>query len=326
MSLASLPLLLLWLLSYQSSTLYTSASAKLWSGAHPPVTSTPYSPQTTRTENSSRHDVPEVEPGIPEVTLKLTFCGFSALTRGVVNPSIGSEYTGRSMSREAVTRIVAVAMAVLLPATSLFAQAPAQTSASTPSAMLASQGDVSVNGKKVPSSIALFVGDRVQTGENSVGTLTAKDASVLIFSHTSLTYGGNYVEIGCGAIALNLDGNALSARVQNLIITPTSESSKIEITKSNGKLQIGARQGTLTVDDGAQKSQVETGKSLNFENAGDCSRKAAAVPPGAEGAPSPLHVSNALLYGIGAGVAGGVLLLILNAGSNNSPPASSSVP
>ena len=224
------------------------------------------------------------------------------------------------MSREVVTRIIALVMAVLLPSTSLQAQGPANPGATTPSAMLASQGDISVNGKKVPNSIALFVGDHVQTGDSSVGTLTAKDASVLIFSRTTLTYGGNYVEVGCGSVALTLNGSPLSARVQNLVITPTSESSKIEITKADGKLEIGARQGTLAVDDGTQKIRVETGKSLNFGNAGDCSRRAATVPAGGAGAPSPLHVSNALLYGIGAGAAGGILFLILNAGGNSSPP------
>ena len=224
------------------------------------------------------------------------------------------------MSREVVTRIVALVLAVLLPSSSLLAQVPSSPSATTPTAMLASQGDISVNGKKVPNSIALFVGDRVQTGDSSVATLTAKDVSVLIYSRSSVVYGGNYVEVGCGSVALSLSSTALEARVQNLVITPTSESSKIEITHANGKLEIGAREGTLTVDDGTQKAQVETGKSLNFENAGECNRKAAAVPPGG-GAPSPLHVSNALLYGIGAGAAAGVLFLLLNAGGGSNAPA-----
>ena len=229
----------------------------------------------------------------------------------------------------AVTRIVSLIMTVLLPATTLVAQTPAPASA-TPSAMLASQGDTSINGKKVPSSIAVFVGDRIQTGESSVATLTAKDASVLMFSQTTLTYGGNYVEMGCGAVALDITGNALSARVQNLVVTPIGESAKIEITKINGKLQIGARQGSATVDDGTQKAQVETGKMLTFENTGDCSRKAAAVPPGTGGAPSPLYVSNALKYALIGGIGAGVLLLILQAGGGKStpppPPVSPSAP
>ena len=223
------------------------------------------------------------------------------------------------MSRVAVTRMVSLIMTVLLPVTTVLGQTPTPATASAPSAMLASQGDTSINSKKVPSSIAVFVGDRIQTGENSVATLTAKDASVLIFSQTTLTYGGTYVEMGCGAVALDITGNALSARVQNLVVTPNSQTAKIEITKINGKLQIGARQGSATVDDGTQKAEVETGKMLSFENSGDCNRKAAAVPPGA-GAPSPLYVSNALKYALIGGVAAGVLLLILQAGGGKSTP------
>lgn len=215
------------------------------------------------------------------------------------------------MPRLAMTRIVALFMTVLLPATTLVAQSPAPAPMANPSAMLASQGDVSVNGRKVPSSIALFKGDRVQTGENSVATLTAKGASVLLFSQTTLTYDGNYVEMGCGAAALSLTGNAITARVQNLLITPTSDSSKIEITKINGKLQIGAREGTLSVDDGTQKAQVETGKSLNFENTGDCNRKTAGALPGGS-APTALHVSNALKYALIGGGTAVVLLCILD--------------
>ena len=219
-----------------------------------------------------------------------------------------------------VTRIVSLIMTVLLPVTTVLGQTPTPATASTPSAMLASQGETSINSKKVPSSIAVFVGDRIQTGENSVATLTAKDASVLIFSQTTLTYGGNYVEMGCGAVALDITGNALSARVQNLVVTPNSQTAKIEITKINGKLQIGARQGSATVDDGTQKAQVETGKMLSFENSGDCNRKAAAVPPGSSGASSPLYVSNALKYALIGGAAAGVLLLILQAGGGKSTP------
>lgn len=229
-----------------------------------------------------------------------------------------------------LTKIVSVVMVVLLPATTLLAQTPTPTSATTPSATLASQGDTSINGKKVPSSIAVFVGDRIQTGESSVATLTAKDASVLMFSQTTLTYGGNYVEMGCGAVALDITGNALSARVQNLVVTPNGETAKIEITKINGKLQIGARQGSATVDDGTQKAQVETGKMLSFENSGECNRKAAGVPPGTGGAPSPLYVSNALKYALIGGIGAGVLLLILQAGGGKSspppPPVSPSAP
>ncbi len=70
------------------------------------------------------------------------------------------------MSRVVVTRMVSLIMAVLLPSTTLLAQAPPPAAATTPTAMLASQGDTSINGKKVPSSIAVFVGDRIQTGES----------------------------------------------------------------------------------------------------------------------------------------------------------------
>jgi hypothetical protein len=234
------------------------------------------------------------------------------------------------MSRAAVTRIISVVMTVLLPVTTVVAQTPTPAAATTPSAMLASQGETSINGRKVPSSIAVFVGDRIQTGENSVATLTAKDASVLMFSQTTLTYGGNYVEMGCGAVALDITGNALSARVQNLLVTPNGETVKIEITKINGKLQIGARQGSATVDDGSQKAQVETGKMLSFDNTGDCNRKAAAVPPGTGGAPNPVYVSNALKYALIAGGGAAILLLILQAGGGKSspqpPPVSASAP
>src|SRR5579884_529968 len=233
------------------------------------------------------------------------------------------------MSRVAVTKIVSVLLTVLLPVTTVLGQTPTPATSSTPSAMLASQGDTSINGKKVPSSIAVFVGDRIQTGESSVATLTAKNASVLMFSHTMLTYGGNYVEMGCGAVALDITGNALTARVQNLVVTPNSETAKIEITKINGKLQIGARQGSATVDDGTQKAQVETGKMLSFDNTGDCNRKAAGAPPGTTGAPSPVYVSNALKYALIGGVGAGVLLLILQAGGGKStppPPVSPSDP
>ncbi len=218
----------------------------------------------------------------------------------------------------AVKRVVSLVISVLLPATTLLAQTPAPAPATPPTAMLASQGEISINGKKVPSSIALFVGDRIQTGRNSVATLTAKDASALMFSQTTLTYGGNYVEVGCGAVSLSITGDALTAHVQNLVISPTSPTSKIEITKINGKLQIGAREGTVSVDDGTQKAQVETGKSLNFDNTGDCDRKAAAVPP-VGSASTPLYVSNALKYALIGGGAAVVLWCVLDFCRSMSP-------
>ena len=74
--------------------------------------------------------------------------------------------------RESLVKCLAWVLVVLFPASIVMADAT--------SAMLTSNGSVSVNGSPVERTTAVFPGDKVQTGPNSIATLTSEGTSVTV--------------------------------------------------------------------------------------------------------------------------------------------------
>jgi len=70
--------------------------------------------------------------------------------------------------RESLVKSLAWVLVVLLPASVVLADAT--------SAMLNATGNVSVNGSPIERATAIFPGDKVQTGPNSIATLTSEAA------------------------------------------------------------------------------------------------------------------------------------------------------
>ena len=156
--------------------------------------------------------------------------------------------------RESLVKCLVWVLAVLLPASIVMADAT--------SAMLNATGNVSVNGSPIERATAIFPGDRVKTGPNSIATLTNEGSSVTVSGNSSLVFSKSFVNVLCGT-ALVSTSRGMSVRVSNLLVQPArGTQARFQITQDEGQLQIIAREGTLAVDNGATTSSLQPGRML----------------------------------------------------------------
>ncbi len=156
--------------------------------------------------------------------------------------------------RESWVKYLAWLLVVLFPASMVMADAT--------SAMLNATGSVTVNGSPIERATAIFAGDKVQTGANSIATLTNEGSSVTVPGNSSLVFSKSFVNVLCGT-ALVSTSRGLSVRVSNLLVQPVrGAQARFQITQNEGQLQIIAREGTLAIDNGATTSSLQAGRML----------------------------------------------------------------
>jgi hypothetical protein len=130
------------------------------------------------------------------------------------------------------------------------------------SAMLNATGYVSVNDSPVERATAIFPGDKVKTGPNSMATLTNEGSSVTVPGNSSLVFSKSFVNVLCGT-ALVSTSRGMSVRVSNLLVQPArGAQTRFQITQNEGQLQIIAREGTLAIDNGSTTSSLQAGRML----------------------------------------------------------------
>lgn len=156
--------------------------------------------------------------------------------------------------RESLVKCLAWVLVVLFPASIVMADAT--------SAMLTSNGSVSVNGSPVERTTAVFPGDKVQTGPNSIATLTSEGTSVTVPGNSSLIFSKRFVNVLCGT-AVVATSRGMSVRVSRLLVQPVrGTQARFQITQNEGQLQIIAREGTLAIDNGTITSALQAGRML----------------------------------------------------------------
>ena len=189
-------------------------------------------------------------------------------------------------------------------------------------AMLYSKGTAWLNGATVPRSSAIFPGDLVQTKTDSVANINASGSNVMVHSDSLVKFEGNAVSVEHGSINISTS-KGMSTRAGDVTVVPVSaEWTEFQVTDVNGTVQIVARKGDLSVNDGSQTTTVAQGQETTVDDQESSKnkkkRKAGAAPAGAGGIlDSPAAVA------IGAGAVGGVLLWVLLQGDD---PASPSAP
>lgn len=156
--------------------------------------------------------------------------------------------------RESWVRYLAWVLVVSFPVSMVMADAT--------SAMLIASGNVTVNGSPIERATAVFPGDKVQTGPNTVATLTSQGSAVTVGGNSSLVFSKSFVNVLCGT-ALISTSRGMSARVSNLLVQPArGAQTRFEISQNEGQLQIIAREGTLAIDNGATTTSLQPGRML----------------------------------------------------------------
>jgi hypothetical protein len=205
--------------------------------------------------------------------------------------------------RAGVRLLFSAILAVVVPVSQLAAE--------TGAAMLQAQGKVTVNGKPAgPNSVTIFPGDQIATDADSAATITSQGSLMMLGANSALKFGESAIDVGCGALTMSTSGRHVSAHVGNLTVDPAADSSKFEISRVGGKLQIGARDGNLLIDDGKQKATLEAGKAMSFDSPGECALPPA-EPEATAAKPSGFALSRGKLILISSLAAGGITAAVV---------------
>jgi hypothetical protein len=226
------------------------------------------------------------------------------------------------MIRALYLKIVCCVMIVIFPA-ALFA-------ADQPAAMFYSHGAALLNGNSIASSSAIFSGDLVQTNAQSVANINATGSTVLVLNDSLVRYEGSTVKLERGGLTISTS-KLLSTRAGDVTVSPAGSAwTEFEVRDVDGRVQIAARKGDLTISDntgtttlaqGQQTTREESGsaeeKNKNPEENKKKKRRGAGAIPGAGGAilDSPVAV------GIGGAAIGAVTAWVLIQGDKPASPS-----
>jgi type IV secretory pathway TrbL component len=195
-------------------------------------------------------------------------------------------------------------LAVLFPAQMMLAGEQA-------SAMLYTNGSAWLNGSEVPKSAAVFSGDLLQTRTDSTASIQSNGSSVMVLSDSLVKFEGPAVELEHGAVRITTS-RGLATRAGDVTIKPAGDSwTEFQVTDRDGRVQIAANKGDVTVqDDKGTTTTVTQGQETTRDDTASPEkkkkkrRKAAGAAPAAGGgimSSTPVVVGG-LAVGVGVGI------------------------
>ena len=144
------------------------------------------------------------------------------------------------MARNVVCKVVAVLMAIALPASVM--------SAETQSAMLYASKSAFLNGTSIPRTSAVFPGDKLSVPADSAATITVSGSSILVPALSKITYNGDSVTIEPQAAVAVTTTKGMAAQIQNIRISPAKNgSAQYQVGRYNGQIVVAAKQGTVLI-------------------------------------------------------------------------------
>src|SRR5437868_1591805 len=136
-------------------------------------------------------------------------------------------------------------------------------------AVLYPTGTAMINGSDALRTSALFAGDRVQTGNNSVAHITASGSSVLVQANSVLKFGDNSIDVDHGAVVV-ATSQRMSARAGEWAIVPAqTRPTKFAVTDAAGILVVAALEGTVTVSGKEDTKVLELGQKAILDDSRD---------------------------------------------------------
>ena len=207
-------------------------------------------------------------------------------------------------------------MAMVLPV-ALFA-------ADQPGAMVYSHGTALLNGNSIARSSALFSGDLVQTSADSVANINATGSSVLVLNESLVQYEGATLKLEHGGVTISTS-KLLATRAGDVVVSPVSNVwTEFEVRDVDGKVQIAARKGNLTISDNTGTTMLAEGQQTTRDDSQSSNRKAKKdVAPAAATSPLSKVFDSPWVIGIGGGLAIGGAIWVL---AHDDDPLSPKVP
>jgi hypothetical protein len=161
-------------------------------------------------------------------------------------------------------KILSCMMVLILPTAVL--------AADLPGAMLYSHGTALVNGNTSASSSAIFSGDLVQTNADSVANINATGSSILVMNDSLVQYEGSALKLEHGGVTISTS-KLLAAHAGAVKITPAAGVwTEFNVRDVDGRVQIAARKGDLTISDDTGTSTLAEGQETTRDDSQSQSR------------------------------------------------------
>jgi hypothetical protein len=184
-------------------------------------------------------------------------------------------------------------------------------------AMLYAKGTAWLNGGTVPRSSAVFPGDLVQTKPDSMANINASGSNVMILADSLVKFEGNAVAVDRGGVNV-ATAKGMSTHAENLTVTPASNAwTEFEVNNAEGKVQIIARKGDLSISDGSETSTLPQGQQTTRQSATKKTRRSGGAAPAAGGG----FLDSPIVIAVGAAGIGALLTWVAIESSNPSSPA-----
>jgi hypothetical protein len=156
------------------------------------------------------------------------------------------------MGMAAFRKLVSCVLLVIVPA-ALFG-------VDQPAAMLYSHGTALLNGDSIPRSSAIFSGDLIQTTADSVANINVTGSTVLVLNDSLVQYAGSSVKLEHGGVSVSTS-KSLATDAGAVTVSPAAGGwTEFEVRDVDGRVQIVARKGDLTVSDATGTSTLKQGE------------------------------------------------------------------
>ncbi len=170
------------------------------------------------------------------------------------------------MSQSAFRSAVCCLLAILFPAQTMLA-------GETASAMLYTNGAAWLNGSEVPKSAAVFSGDMLQTRLDSTASIQSNGSSVMVLADSLVKFEGPAVELEHGAVRVTTS-RGLAARAGDVTVKPAGNSwTEFQVTDVDGRVQIAANKGDVTVQDDKGTTTVTQGQQTTRDDTANPEKK-----------------------------------------------------
>jgi hypothetical protein len=162
------------------------------------------------------------------------------------------------MMRALHLKVLGGMMAVIFPAALIAADQPA--------AMLYSHGTALLNGTSIARSSAVFPGDLVETVADSAANINASGSIVLILNDSLVQYEGSTVKLEHGGVTVSTS-KLLTTRAGDVTVSPaTGVWTEFEVRDVDGRVEIAARKGDLTIGDNTGTSTLPQGQQTTRDD------------------------------------------------------------
>jgi hypothetical protein len=221
-----------------------------------------------------------------------------------------------AMMRALYLKILSCLMVMIFPA-ALFA-------ADQPAAMLYSHGTALLNGNSIARSSAIFSGDLVQTNPGSVANISATGSSVLVLNDSLIQYEGSSLKLEHGGVTISTS-KLLATRAGDVTVSPTASVwTEFDVRDVDGRVQIAARKGDLTISDDSGTTTLAQGQETTRDESqsqNNNKKRKKDVAPAAAPAAGGAIMSSPWTIGIAGGIIIGGTAWVLSKSDDPVSPA-----